>query len=245
MGGDFVEPFLSRLCKKIEAAQVRPEENEALRCDIQEVYCYIRNRMRRGVEAQRELACMEDLCRKKMLEMEMASASAHSELPLAPADIEYALGEFCDAFDIAAGTGGRRVEFRCSGDGRSLICAPEMLLKGTGFLIRKLMVEGFTAVSIRSQFTADYFLIHLHGGFRRTEKSHPHIQTDRETAAALSTARRHRGNLAHLLNGESVDPIVYIPRCLSATAPPPVLPDFSDYLCSRLSPVYTCLCDLD
>ena len=238
-----MEPFLSRMCKKIEAAPVRPEENAALRGDIQEIYCYIRNRMRQGAEAQRELSAAEELCRKKMLEMEMASAFAHTELPLAPVDIEYALGEFFDAFDIAAGTCGRRVSFRCGGDGQTLVCAQELLLKGAGFLVRKLLAEGFTAVSARAQFTPDYFLIHLHGSFRRADKTcAPHAEP--EAAAAQAAARRHRGNVAHLINGEWADPILYIPRCLTANTHAAAAPDFSDYLCSRLSPVYTCLCGL-
>lgn len=241
-----MEPFLLGLCKKIENTPVRPGHNDALRCDIQEAYCYIRNRLRRGTGSRSELSALEELCRRKMLEMDLASARISGKPPLSPVDIDYALSEFCDAFDIAAGSCGRRVECRCGGTGQQLVCCPELVLKGTGFLIRYLMAAGFRAVCISTCFTADYFLIRLHGSFRRPEGiCAPPAAHSPELSAAHAVANRHSGSLIGMLSGEHADPVFCLPLSLRADAAPPEVPEFSDYLCSRLSPVYTCLYGLN
>lgn len=240
-----MEPFLIGLRQKIENAAVHPGHNDALRSNIQEAYCYIHNRSRRGAE-HADLAALEELCRKKMLEMDLAAAQSSSRPPLAPVDIEYALEEFCDAFDIAAGAVGRRVEYHSGGDGQILVCCPELLLKGTGFLIRLLMAAGFRCVSVYTRFTADYFLIRLHGTFVRPG-SGPCTQLSGcpELAAARAITHRHGGALIGLMLGEKKDPVFCFPLSLRSDAPPPHIPEFCDYLCSRLSPVYTCLYGLN
>lgn len=237
-----MEPLFSRLCQKIESAPIRPENNDSLRCDIQEAYSLIRNCQRRDADRKKELEQLEELCRRRTLEMDLAAASSCAPLQLSPVDIEYALEEFCDAMDIAAGAVGRCVEYQCHGDGQILVCCPELLLKGTGFLIRRLMLEGFSAVGLRSQFTADYFIIHLHGSFRRPAPSAFRSSgCGPERAAAVSIARRHGGSVVELLLGGNCDPILYFPLRLASNTPPAEVADFSDYLCSRISMVYTCL----
>ena len=240
-----MEPMLARLCRKIESAPIRPENNEILRGDIQEAYCLIRNRLRRDSGPKRELEELEQLCRRRILEMDLAAASSVSELRLSPVDIDCALEEFCDAMDIAAGTGGRHVDCRTGGDGQILICCPELVLKGVGFLIRRMMLEGWHSVLLRTQFTPDYFLIHFHGSFRRPVPSaFQPGKAGPEISAALSIARRHGGSVVELLLDRQRDPVLYFPLRLSANAPPAEICGFTDYLCSRISPVYTCLYQL-
>lgn len=237
-----MEPFLLGLRQKIENAAVRPGRNETLRSNIQEAYCYIRNRAPVEGDNRAELTALEELCRKKMLEMDLAAAQASGRPPMAPVDIEYALAEFCDAFDIAAGAGGRRVDYHGNEDGQILVCCPDLVLKGTGFLIRLLMASGFRAVSVYTRFTADYFLIRLHGSFGRPDADTPlRLMRRPELAAARAVTLRHSGALIGLLLGEKTDPIFCYPLILHSDAAPPHVPEFCDYLCSRLSPVYTCL----
>lgn len=234
-----MEPFLLGLRQKIENAAVHPGRNEALRSNIQEAYCYIRNRAPSGGDNRAELSALEELCRKKMLEMDLAAAQVSSRPAMSPVDIEYALAEFCDAFDIAAGAGGRRVNYRASGDGQVLVCCPDLILKGTGFLIRLLMLAGFRAVSVYTRFTPDYFLLRVHGSFGHPN-TNPPIRRP-ELAAARAIALRHSGALIGLLLGGKTDPIFCYPLSLRSDSSPPQLPEFCDYLCSRLSTVYTCL----
>ncbi|MFR8010445.1 MAG: hypothetical protein ACLU8W_01595 [Clostridia bacterium] len=234
-----MEPFLLGLRQKIENAAVHPGHNEALRSNIQEAYCYIRNRAPSGGGNRAELCALEELCRQKMLEMDLAAAQVSSRPPMSPVDIEYALAEFCDAFDIAAGAGGRRVNYHGSGDGQILVCCPDLVLKGTGFLIRLLMLAGFRAVNVYTRFTADYFLIRLHGSFGHPCTDSP-IRSP-ELAAARAIPLRHSGALIGLLLGEKTDPIFCYPLALRSDAAPAHIPEFCDYLCSRLSTVYTCL----
>lgn len=245
-----MESHISKLFSTIHQTPAGVENEALLREEIHRAYHYIKDGFARRETYTQDLLQLEKICRKKLFELETAALCTQNCPPVSLCALGYALEELCDALDVAASTAGRRVSFATASRESMTACAPGAVLRCTAAMVRCLFLLNARTASLAQLQTNDFSIIRASGnctGSRFHGAGTPARLMQREHSplhAVRHTAAQHGGCLLACTQGNRLALNLVLSRKIAPNCPPAEPPDFSEYLCNRLSIVYTSLAEL-
>lgn len=255
--------FLQQTYERLESIPLCPENESHLREEIHLLLTLAHLCAGSADQTQKQtLAQLTQGCHKILRKLENLLLCRKRELTIEPCAFVDFLDDICSACDLLLSGGGKRVLFHaelrdtprfCAAgpvrNGLLIGCAPGPLRCAVLNLIANAALYSQEDTTlVRLAFTPGHALVTVRSG---GETPLPALQRGTDTTGAgLCAVRRcvelHRGTLLFQSDEGCTAAALALPRGLEARAEADPLPqpDFVEYICDRLSPVYTGLCGL-
>ena len=232
----------------IEALGINEKNEKELREKINALFLHARL-CKDSISSEEELFDLLEImnaCRKKLRSMNNYSLSKLKVCDYKSFDPEYFLEDIFVAADLMLSSFGKSIEFKAEGRIPEISANPEVLFTAVMNLISNAAIHSrgeLISASLSMAGNRACLKVENEGILNLNMLRQAYNRGGSGVNCIMNAARLHCGSFLLGVSGNRTKAVLSISSMEAQSTGAYKLPDFTDYICDRLSPMYTALCD--